>query len=475
LNSGGNALILADSNSHRGYPIMPTVRPAAVAGMFYPGPAQQLASEVAELLDGVAQLEPRLDFPKALIVPHAGYIYSGPVAAAAYDAIAPGREIIQRVVMMGPVHRVPVRGLALPGCDVFETPLGRVPIDREALALLQGLPQVVTSAAAHAQEHSLEVQLPFLQRVLGNFALVPFAVGDARPGEVAAVLERLWGGRETLFVLSTDLSHYHPYDEARRIDGDSVTRIARLSGDLTHEQACGATPLNGLLQAAKQRGLQAQELAACNSGDTAGGKHRVVGYCAFALYEPGSVTPAHAGETLVAIARAAIAHRLDLQREGPKTDAAPWLAQSGATFVTLRLDGKLRGCIGSLAAVRPLGADVAENAQRAAFDDPRFPALTREEWPRCRIEVSLLAAPKPLRFADESDLLRQIRAGEDGLILECDGRRGTFLPQVWEGLPEPGQFLEALKRKAGLPADTRLARCRLWRYRVHKWGEATPQ
>jgi AmmeMemoRadiSam system protein B/AmmeMemoRadiSam system protein A len=454
---------------------MPTVRPAAVAGMFYPGPAQQLATEVAALLDGVEQHEPRLDFPKALIVPHAGYIYSGPVAAAAYDAIAPGRGIIRRVVLMGPVHRVPVRGLALPGCDAFDTPLGRVPIDGEALALLDGLPQVVTSAAAHAQEHSLEVQLPFLQRVLGNFALLPLAVGDARPEEVAAVLERLWGGRETLFVLSTDLSHYHPYEEARRIDGATVARIARLDHDLTHAEACGATPLNGLLQAAKRRGLRAQRLTACNSGDTAGGKGRVVGYCAFALYEPESVSPARAGATLMAIARAAIAHRLGLQPEAPTADAEPWLVQSGASFVTLKLDGKLRGCIGSLAAVRPLGADVAENAQRAALHDPRFPALTGEEWPRCQIEVSLLTAAKPLRFADEADLLRQIRPGEDGLILEYHGRRGTFLPQVWEGLPEPRRFLEALKQKAGLPADTPLARCRLWRYRVHKWGGATLQ
>jgi hypothetical protein len=430
---------------------------------------------VGELLDGVEQFEPRLDFPKALIVPHAGYVYSGPVAAAAYDEIAPGRGIIERVVMMGPVHRVAVRGLALPGSDAFDTPLGRVPIDAPALRLLEGLPQVVTSAAAHAQEHSLEVQLPFLQRVLGRFSLVPFAVGDARPEEVAAVIERLWGGRETLFVLSTDLSHYHGYEEAKSIDGATVARIAQLATDLDHEQACGATPLNGLLHVAKQRALRIRMLAACNSGDTAGGKGRVVGYSSFALYEPDAVSQAEAGRALISIGRAAIAQSVGLQAEAAAVDAQPWLKQSGATFVTLMLDGKLRGCIGSLSAVRPLGEDVAENARRAAFHDPRFPALTRDEWPRCRVEVSLLSAPKPLRFADEADLLRQIRRGEDGLILECDGRRGTFLPQVWEGLPEPRQFLDEIKRKAGLPADTRLARCRIWRYRVHKWKQEALQ
>ena len=454
---------------------MMSVRPAAVAGMFYPRNSKELAAEVAELLDGVEQFEPRLDFPKAVIVPHAGYVYSGPVAAAAYDALAPGRGIIQRVVIMGPVHRVPVRGLALPGSEAFDTPLGRVPVDTEALHRLRGLPQVVTSTAAHAQEHSLEVQLPFLQRVLGSFTLVPFAVGDATPEEVAAVLERLWGGRETLFVLSTDLSHYHPYEEAKRIDGATVARIAQLATDLEHHEACGATPLNGLLYAAKRRALSIRMLAASNSGDTAGGKSRVVGYASFALYEPAAVSLEESGGTLVALARGAIAHGLGFQAEAPVTDAQPWLKQSGAAFVTLMLDARLRGCIGSLSAVRPLGEDVAENARRAAFHDPRFTALTREEWPRCRVEVSLLSMPKPVRFADEADLLAQIRRGEDGLILECDGRRGTFLPQVWEGLPEPRRFLDALRQKAGLPADTRFARCRIWRYRVHKWKQETLQ
>lgn len=451
------------------------VRPAAVAGMFYPRDPRELSADIAELLGGVEPLQPQLDFPKAIIVPHAGYVYSGAVAAAAYDAIAPGRGIVRRVVILGPVHRVPVRGLALPEAAAFDTPLGRVPVDAQARALLQGLPQVVTSAAAHAQEHSLEVQLPFLQRVLGAFSVVPFAVGDARPSEVAEVLERLWGERETLFVLSTDLSHYHSYDEACAIDAATAQRIAALNGDLSHEQACGATPLNGLLQAARRRGLGIRKLAACNSGDSAGGKGRVVGYAAFALFEPGALSLEAAGPALLAIARDSVAHALGLQAEAPRTDAPAWLRQAGASFTTLTLDGKLRGCVGSLAAHRPLGDDVAENAKRAAFEDPRFPALTRDEWPRCRVEVSLLSAPKPLSFADEADLLAQLRRGEDGLILDCDGRRGTFLPQVWESIAEPRQFLTELKRKAGLPVDTPLARCRVWRYRVHKWKQASMQ
>ena len=450
---------------------MSEVRPAAVAGSFYPRDARELERDIAEMLDGVENLAPRFGHPKALIVPHAGYLYSGPVAARAYDELAAARGVVRRVVLLGPVHRVPVRGLALPGVEAFDTPLGRVPVDAEAARLLAPFRQVTASPAAHAMEHALEVQLPFLQKMLGEFALLPLAVGDARPQEVREVVERLWGGPETLFVISTDLSHYHRYDEARAIDQATLARIASFDTDINHEEACGATPLNGFLAAARARGLSIRLLGACNSGDTAGGKDRVVGYAAFALYEGERVSLEDAGLALLAIARAAIGHGLGVHTEPPRTDFAPWLERPGASFVTLVLDGKLRGCIGSLAASRRLGEDVAANALGAALRDPRFAPLTAADWPRCRVEVSVLSPAKPLRFADEAEMLAQLRPGEDGVILEYEGRRATFLPQVWEGLPDKRQFLEELKRKAGIPADTRLARCKLWRYRVIKWQQ----
>ena len=453
---------------------MSQVRPAAVAGMFYPRDARALERDVADLLDGVENLAPRFGHPKALIVPHAGYVYSGPVAARAYDELGAARGIVKRVVLLGPVHRVPVRGLALPGSDAFETPLGRVPVDAQAVQRLAPFRQVVTSPEAHAQEHALEVQLPFLQKMLGEFALVPLAVGDARPQEVREVIERLWGGPETLFVISTDLSHYHAYDEARAIDRATLSRIAALGTDINHEEACGATPLNGFLAVARARGLSIRLLGACNSGDTAGGKDRVVGYSAFALYEGERASLQDTGDTLLGIARGAIGHGLGLAGEPPRTDAAPWLARPGATFVSLHLEGKLRGCIGSLAASRALGADAAANALAAALRDPRFAPLTPPEWARCSLEVSVLSAAKPLQFADEAELLAQLRPGEDGVILEHEGKRGTFLPQVWESLPEKRRFLEELRSKAGIAADTRLARCKLWRYRVIKWQQPAP-
>jgi AmmeMemoRadiSam system protein B/AmmeMemoRadiSam system protein A len=451
---------------------MSTVRPAAVAGAFYPGDPRTLSAQLGQFLQGPAEPAAAGYALKAVIVPHAGYIYSGAVAARAYDALAAARDRVRRVVLLGPVHRVPVRGLALPAADWFETPLGRIPVDAAALRALAGLPQVVTSSAAHALEHSLEVQLPFLQKVLGEFSIVPLAVGDAGVAEVAQVIERLWGGPETVFVLSTDLSHYHSYEEARRIDGATLARIASLASDLDHDEACGATPLNGLLKVARDRGLSIRPLAACNSGDTAGDRGRVVGYSSFALYEAGAATSRdERGRTLLGIARGAIGSQLG-QAAAPRLDHPAWLAQPGASFVTLTLEGALRGCIGSLQAHRPLGVDVAANAENAAFRDPRFAPLTLQEWPRVAAEVSLLSPPEKAQFGDDVDLLGRLRPGIDGVILEYAGRRGTFLPQVWESLPDRRLFMQELKRKAGLPADTPLVACNVWRYQVAKWREA---
>lgn len=263
---------------------MSDIRAAAVAGMFYPGAPHALRAEVDERLERVrAASSHRSRAPKAVIVPHAGYVYSGGIAASAYARLEAARDTIRRVVLMGPAHRVAVRGLALPSVDAFATPLGAIPIDRDGVERARSLPQVCISDAAHALEHSLEVQLPFLQVALGHFGLVPFAVGDATPSEAAQVLDLLWGGPETLIVVSSDLSHYHRYADAQRIDRATVDAIGALSPTLDHEQACGATPVNGLLLAARRRAMRPELLDLRNSGDTAGDKARVVGYAAFAF------------------------------------------------------------------------------------------------------------------------------------------------------------------------------------------------
>ncbi|MBL8491827.1 MAG: AmmeMemoRadiSam system protein B [Rhodocyclaceae bacterium] len=261
-----------------------SIRPAAVAGMFYPGRAEELAADVAAMLAAVVPSDAPAS-PKALIVPHAGYIYSGTVAASAYALLAPLRGKVRRVVLLGPTHRVALRGIAVPSVDGFATPLGVVRVDRSAIATLAGLPQVGISDEAHAREHSLEVHLPFLQSVLGDFMLVPLAVGYVAPEEVAAVIDRLWGGDETLIVVSSDLSHYHAYERARKIDRATADRIVALEPLEDHEQACGATPVNGLIAVARRRGLSPTLLDLRNSGDTAGDRSRVVGYCSVAFTE----------------------------------------------------------------------------------------------------------------------------------------------------------------------------------------------
>lgn len=259
---------------------MSAVRPPAVAGLFYPADPVQLADDIQDFLDGARPFDLH---PKALIVPHAGYLYSGAIAAAAYATLKPIAARIRRVILLGPTHRVAVRGLALPGVDFFDTPLGRVKLDKDAVRAVAGLPQVGVSAPAHALEHSLEVQLPFLQSILPDFTLLPLAVGMADSDEVASVLEAVWGGDETLIVISSDLSHHLPYKTAQRVDNETVQSILKLQQPISHDRACGGTPVSGLIIAARHHHLAPHLLDLRNSGDTAGSHDRVVGYAALAF------------------------------------------------------------------------------------------------------------------------------------------------------------------------------------------------
>ncbi len=454
------------------------VRPAAVAGSFYPANPAVLSRAIFGFIEEgrrrVRAPMAAVAAPKALIVPHAGYVYSGAVAASAYARVAPMKGSVARVILMGPCHRVAVRGIALPDVRAFATPLGEVEVDAAALAQIRDLPGMVTSAAAHAADHALEVQLPFLQQVLGRFRVVPLLVGDASAGQVGAVLERLWGGPETLVVISSDLSHYLPYREAEKRDRGTIDAVLRLESGLDHAQACGATPVNGLLGIARKRNMRIELLDLRNSGDTAGDRARVVGYASLVLREAGTSAGENRpdvarGNLLVRLARAAIGERFAISI--PVDDKAPFLNEPGATFVTLKQGSQLRGCIGSLRAHRSLLEDVRHNAVAAAFSDPRFRKLDIGEFGAIRVEVSLLSNPEPMRFTDQSDLLSQLRPEVDGLIFECGVHRSTFLPQVWESLPEPAAFLEHLKAKAGLPPDFWSPDVRVSRYTVEKWAE----
>jgi MEMO1 family protein len=260
------------------------IRPPAVAGKFYPADPVELRNQVTDLLSRVQPAQGPA--PKAVIAPHAGYIYSGPIAASAYARFIPGAETIRRVVLLGPAHYAAFPGLALPSVEAFATPLGVVPLDLEAVRQLLSLAQVKVHDAAHAPEHCLEVQLPFLQVLLREFKIVPLVVGDAGAEEIQQVLDLLWGGPETRFVISSDLSHYHDSQTARHLDRATAGAIEALAPErIGTEQACGFGPVRGLLQAARRHGLRARAVDLRNSGDTAGPRHQVVGYGAFAFEE----------------------------------------------------------------------------------------------------------------------------------------------------------------------------------------------
>ncbi len=260
------------------------VRRAAVAGSFYPADPQELRAAVQGYLEKAEGKEQPV--PKAIIAPHAGYIYSGPVAATAYKGLLSARGRIKRVVLLGPAHRVGFQGLALSSADRFATPLGDIPVDPEAIRSITGFPGVRVLDEAHAREHSLEVHLPFLQEVVGDFTLVPIAVGEASPEDVARVIDALWGGPETLIVVSSDLSHYYNYATARELDRETSRAIVAMRPEeIGYEQACGRRPVNGLLVTARRRGLRAEVLDLRSSGDTAGDRNEVVGYGAYSFNE----------------------------------------------------------------------------------------------------------------------------------------------------------------------------------------------
>jgi AmmeMemoRadiSam system protein B/AmmeMemoRadiSam system protein A len=454
---------------------MPTTRPAAVAGRFYPAEAAALRAELARCFeeDPARHDAPTAEsWPKMLVVPHAGYVYSGAVAASAYATLAPARGHVQRVVLLGPSHQVPVRGLAAPTVQAFATPLGRVPLDQAALDTLDDLPQVERSDLAHALEHSLEVQLPFLQQVLGEgFQLVPLAVGDARPDEVAEVLDRLWGGPETLVLISSDLSHYEAYATAQRHDRATIGRVLALDGVLRPRDACGAHPLNGALRVAARRALQPRLLDLRNSGDTAGDKRRVVGYAAVAFHAPDD--PAQAvddalGAAVLAVARNAIAERLG--QPAIHEPGHPALDEPGASFVTLHdRAGDLRGCIGRITPERALRDDLRANALAAAFGDGRFDPITASDWPGAHLEVSLLGPLQPVPAQTLTHAHALLRPQLDGLVVAWGGHQATFLPQVWEQLRTPQDFCDALWRKAGLRPGFWHPELTLQRFGVHSF------
>lgn len=434
-------------------------RAPAVAGAFYPAEPARLGQMVSQMVgDCLAHAGAEPLPAKAIIAPHAGYIYSGPIAGTAYAGVAHLGERVTRVVLLGPAHRHGFRGIAYPTADGLATPLGAVAVDRDGLAAIADLTGVQPLDRAFDGEHSLEVHLPFIQRLFPRAAVVPLVVGQCEPALVDDVLQRLWGGPETLIVVSSDLSHFHDHATAARLDLDTshaieAADIDRLSGD----RACGYLPISGLLMRAKALDLRVTTRDLRNSGDTAGDRGRVVGYGAYSLEPADAARLSDADRALLLdTARRALAEVVaGATGRAPAVRAAEFpmpLRAIRRTFVTLEIDGDLRGCIGSVTATRPLVEDVVANTLKSAMEDPRFGPLTAVELPRVDISVSILSHDRPLPIRAEADLLTKLRPHVDGLILRAGPRGALFLPKVWDALPDPRDFVTQLKRKAGLPA-----------------------
>ena len=448
------------------------VREPAVAGLFYPAQERLLAQTV----DGLLESAPAHRFPrlKALVCPHAGYRFSGPTAAIGYKTLV-GRDI-QTVIVLGPSHYAWFEGACIPDAQAYRTPLGLVPISEKAESLAKTAPfgfekpcpvqrpgwwaQGPKAAPERGQdtpetwEHSVEVQVPFLQRVAGHFKLLPVVLGEVDPERVARALAAILDDK-TIVVASSDLSHYHPYDAAKELDKRCVQAICAMNtDDMKGQEACGKTPILALMHLAKIKGWKAQLLDARNSGDTAGDKDRVVGYSAIAFFEP-TVENFAAPERklLLELARRTLAAvAADPAAPGPALEAkslSPKLAEKRACFVTLTKRGALRGCIGHLLAKEALYQAVIDNARSAALLDPRFNPVRAEEVGEIQIEISVLTEPQPLAFNSPDDLLGKLQPHQDGVVLRIGARSATFLPQVWEQLPDKVQFLDHLSEKAG--------------------------
>ncbi len=421
---------------------------------------------------------------RALVCPHAGYQFSGPVAATSYRLLS-GHDF-QTVILLAVSHYAGFAGASVANADVYRTPLGDVPVSPKARELAKISPFVLeprclvqrpqwSSHASHpvppdgedtpeTWEHSGEVQVPFLQKTLKNFSLVPVVTGEVDPEQMARSLAPLGAGLagqwddKTLVIASTDLSHYHPYDEARAKDKVTTEAIVnldidrmKLSGD-----ACGKTPVLALMYLAKQKGWKATLLDYRNSGDTAGNKEAVVGYAAIAFYTPRQQSfTAPERKVLLDLARRSLREVVKTGKlPAVATDAYPAkLTEIKGCFVTLTERGQLRGCIGHILPHEPLYRAIMDNAQSAALHDYRFSPVQPDELDKIEIELSVLTVPEPLAFSSPEDLLNKLRPHHDGVVLQVGNHGATYLPQVWEQISDKAQFMDSLAEKAGLAPD----------------------
>ncbi len=456
-----------------------SVQPTVFAGQFYPRDGDALADAVTGALTAAAAKQ-RRDAPpaQAVIVPHAGYRFCAPLIAQAMLAARGGAEtpLPRRLLIASPSHRHSFKGLALPAVDAFQTPLGPVAVDcRLRDSLVGGAVQV--NDQAFAREHAIEVLLPFVHRLFPGVPIVPLVCGVGAHAALSAVIDDLAESPDrTCILLSSDLSHYLDLQAAQARDADTAKRIetARLGG-FGGKDACGWQPIGGWLLSRTGQAAQPLRLGMADSSQANGDTGRVVGYGAWAFYpSPGAGIDPSAKSTLLRIARASLKGRLK-RGKAPEVVVSSFRASlqtHAASFVTLTHDGRLRGCVGSLSVHQPLVADVAENAIKAGIKDKRFrPLQTAQQLEELKVSVAILSRPLRTHFASREALLTKIVPGKSGLILEDQGKRGTFLPMVWKNLATPDAFLSGLVVKAGLPKGHWSDTVKLWHFTADSFAE----
>jgi AmmeMemoRadiSam system protein B/AmmeMemoRadiSam system protein A len=442
-------------------------REPVVAGAFYPKDKDALIALIDDFTRQAQKAHIVLPADKhlnALIMPHAGYIYSG--LAAAHASLALKGRHYKKVIIMGPDHRVGFSGGAISNVDAYATPLGKTPLHPDAAILRRQTLLFQSIGRSDDLEHCIEAELPFLQTYLDHFEIVPIVMGRGDLQPYAAAVESILD-QDTLIVVSSDLSHYLPYKDAVHKDHETIRMILDLNMEGLSKRpdgACGIMPMLILMRIAARRNWEPMLICYNNSGDTAGDKNKVVGYATIAFYgdtpmkqeNTSSELSKDKGEILLKLARKTIAQKLGIpgqESSGLENSLKDETFRSRrGTFVTLKINNQLRGCIGNLNPDKTILDGVQDNAVNAAFSDPRFRPLSKNEFDKIHIEVSLLTEPKQLEFKDATDLLAKLRPHIDGVIIRKGMYSATFLPQVWEQLPDKKEFLEHLCMKAGLPA-----------------------
>ena len=457
-------------------------RTPAVAGLFYAQDKAKLDSEVEHYLSSLhngSEFQPRI-----LIVPHAGYQYSAQTAGKAYAKLQKYADKIKTVILVGPSHRVVFKGVALSSADYFTTPLGKTALNKDIISLLQANPQFKLNNTAHKDEHSLEVQLPFLQKVLKNFTIVPLVYGDVKPDILAEAISPLLQREDTLLVISADLSHYNDYAQAQELDSQTAKLVEQNKAEIEEYMSCGAIGINAALILSQEQSMHPTTIDLINSGDTGGDKERVVGYGAWSFEKKEPKSPplskleqetnnlqqyvtSYGKDLLQIVARSLQKAVTEHKVYSPsRKDYADELFNKGASFVTLKQNQELRGCIGTVIPHVAIAQDVAENAYRAAMEDSRFQSLTQKELANLTFSISLLTEFEPIHYKDADDLVSQIQAGIDGIIIRDGDRQGLFLPSVWQELPDKEEFMKHLKIKAGINPSYWSENLKVYRFRT---------